>query len=155
MKRIEHPTTRFWRKVEVSDGCWLWLGGLFESGYGRFSQEPWLSVRAHRYAWEITYGPIPEGLIVCHHCDTPRCVKPAHLFLGTHKDNAEDRDRKGRAAWLKGEWNPAAKITQAVAVAARRLRTEGLLLREIGENLGISERHAGQITRGEIWRHVR
>lgn len=86
---------RFWRKVVKGDGCWLWTGHRGSGGYGRF----WLNgkqVLAHRTSWEITNGPIPDGLYACHRCDNPPCVKPAHLFLGTALDNAEDRDRKGR-----------------------------------------------------------
>jgi hypothetical protein len=92
---------RFWAKVLRSDGCWLWSACVDEHGYGSFVrlQEDG-SHRlegAHRVAWELTHGPIPDGLRVCHHCDTPPCVRPDHLFLGTQADNMADMQRKGRA----------------------------------------------------------
>lgn len=85
---------RFWIKVQKNDGCWLWTSNVTR-GYGQFSflGRP---VYAHRFAWELTHGPIPEGLRVCHHCDTPLCVRPEHLFLGTQQENLADARRKGR-----------------------------------------------------------
>lgn len=90
---------RFWSKVNKSDGCWLWTGSRAR-GYGQVvgprnggEQPHWYT---HRFAWEITHGAIPRGLCVCHHCDTPLCVRPDHLFLGTHQDNMQDAARKGR-----------------------------------------------------------
>lgn len=90
---------RFWPKVQKSDGCWLWIaGGDGKTGYGRIREgragRP--TLLAHRVAWELTFGPIPDGLFVCHHCDTPRCVRPDHLFLGTSDDNNKNAAAKGR-----------------------------------------------------------
>lgn len=93
---------RFWTFVERGDGCWLWTGALGgRGGYGRFDAD-----RAHRVAYELVVGPIPPGLFVCHHCDVPRCVRPDHLFVGTAKDNAQDRDRKGRRRGPVGPRRP-------------------------------------------------
>jgi len=87
---------RFWSFVERGEGCWLWKGGLSGSGYGNFWSDG-KTVRAHRYAWEITHGrPVPEGLYVLHRCDTPRCCNPEHLFVGTLRDNSRDMAAKGR-----------------------------------------------------------
>jgi hypothetical protein len=85
----------FWSRVEKSDGCWLWTGGRFSTGYGSFSVGGRVRV-ASRLAYAYTHGPIPDGLFVCHHCDTPLCVRPDHLFLGTNADNMRDAYRKGR-----------------------------------------------------------
>lgn len=92
---------RFWAKVDFGDECWNWTGGRFENDYGAFQLDG-KAVRAHRVAWELINGPIPEGLIVCHHCDNPGCQRPNHLFLGTHADNAQDRERKGRRTNIYG-----------------------------------------------------
>jgi len=85
---------RFWAKVCKSEHCWLWQGPT-DGRYG----EIWYNgakCRAHRITWELVNGPIPEGLLVCHTCDTPSCVRPDHLFLGTMSDNILDASRKGR-----------------------------------------------------------
>lgn len=84
---------RFWPSVQKrSEGCWLWTAGRIGNGYGIFRRK-----LVHRVSWTLTNGPIPEGMFVCHHCDTPLCVNPAHLFLGTHQDNMRDMRQKGRA----------------------------------------------------------
>lgn len=90
---------RFWSKVDRrgDDECWLWTASTRGIGYGLFSVL-YQSFGAHRIAYTITHGDIPSGLCVCHRCDVPRCVNPAHLFLGTHADNRRDCQEKGRCA---------------------------------------------------------
>jgi HNH endonuclease len=95
---------RFWSKVGECNRwpwfCWEWQAGCFDNGYGAF----WLRRKlwkAHRVAWLIQFGEIPDDLKVLHKCDNPRCVRPSHLFLGTDADNMHDRDRKGRHGWSK------------------------------------------------------
>jgi hypothetical protein len=90
---------RFLSKIEIDDktGCWVWIAGRFKDGYGQFSCEG--EVLAHRVSYLHFIGPIPEGLHVLHNCpsgDNPSCVNPYHLWLGTHRDNMEDKVRKGR-----------------------------------------------------------
>jgi hypothetical protein len=107
---------RFWSKVENSSGadCWQWLDWVDEAGYGRLSSKrngKSKMTLAHRMAWELRYGPIPEGMDVLHHCDNPGCCNPAHLFLGTQADNNHDRASKGRNADKRGEKNGQHKLT--------------------------------------------
>jgi hypothetical protein len=91
---------RFWSKVDKapsSNGCWLWTATKDRRLYGRFWNDG-NRFGAHRTAWELTRGPIPPGLYVLHHCDTPPCVNPEHLFIGTQTDNMRDMAAKGRAS---------------------------------------------------------
>lgn len=98
-RRCKSPEEMLWRRVEKTDGCWLWTGGVNWKGYGRLGGgKPGSKWResAHRLSYRLTYGSIPEGMHVCHRCDVPRCVRPDHLFLGTNTDNVRDAIRKGR-----------------------------------------------------------
>jgi HNH endonuclease len=80
------------------DSCGEWQAATVGNGYGYFRHSDTMEmVLAHRFCWEIHFGPIPEGLRVCHSCDNPPCCNPKHLFLGTVADNNEDKRRKGRA----------------------------------------------------------
>lgn len=86
---------RFWRQVQKGPDCWLWTGTRTTAGYGQFNlhDRHW---QAHRVAWQLTNGPIPDGLWALHHCDVPHCVRPDHVFLGTHTDNMRDAADKHR-----------------------------------------------------------
>jgi hypothetical protein len=92
---------RFYSKIvcRLDSGCWEWQRMTNPQGYGMFSvrgELRWHPMLAHRFSWQALVGPIPEGLFVCHHCDNPICVRPDHLFVGTHTDNMADMYRKGR-----------------------------------------------------------
>lgn len=91
---------RFWSLVQKGDGCWLWLG-TFNKGYGQI-QVGGKFCRAHRIAYELTHGvTLTPEQVLCHHCDNPACVRPDHMFVGTHADNVADMIRKGRN---RGGW---------------------------------------------------
>src|SRR2546429_469655 len=110
---LSQQANRFWAQVEIRgpEDCWSWVGGKFQSGYGYFRYSRKL-LRAHRVAWLIAKGEIPDELNVLHSCDHPACVNPNHLFLGTDADNMNDKVAKGRARGAKrGEMHHKARLT--------------------------------------------
>lgn len=106
---------RFWSHVDMSGDCWLWTAST-QGKYGQFRIAPGVKTSAHRYAWVLMHGEIPDGLIVCHTCDNPRCVNVDHMFLGTHADNTKDMCLKDRAN---------KKISNAIAESIRVEYREG------------------------------
>lgn len=84
----------FWSLVDKSGDCWIWTGNIDARGYGRVHKDN-RRQRAHRVAYELSIGEIPEGLLACHSCDNKRCVNPSHIFIGTQKDNMQDWTKKG------------------------------------------------------------
>lgn len=153
------PTTidRFHAKYVVNErGCWIWQGFLFDRGYGGFKAENDKQVRAHKWAYQHFVGPVPDGWYVCHRCDTPACVNPDHLFLGTPKMNTADMWKKGRQApRAHGEANTAAKLTETDVIAIRALYATGRMSqRRIGDLFGIEQTSVGLIVRRERWKHV-
>jgi hypothetical protein len=93
----EIHTKRFFKKVTKTDSCWIWTGTKNTAGYGMFYIKL-RGYRAHRISWELANKtPIPDGKLICHSCDNPPCVNPAHLWPGTDKENRWDSILKGRA----------------------------------------------------------
>src|SRR5262245_12283312 len=88
-------------KGPLSTECWLWVGARNNGGYGYMAYKGW-SEGVHRVSWITNRGPIPNGIYVCHHCDTPNCFRPDHLFLGTPQDNVADMIAKGRH-WFRAK----------------------------------------------------
>lgn len=152
--------SRFWSKVTKTRKCWLWTGSRSATfGYGVISikmqnGEP-RPLAAHRVSWALTYGVDPFNSCVLHRCDTPSCVNPKHLFLGTRADNNADRDRKGRTSHSShgkgrpGELNGRAKLSARDVI---EIRHSSLLLREIVNKFGISKTQACRVRRGEGWK---
>lgn len=139
---------RFWEKVDVTKGCWNWTSSKEKDGYGQFRLPSGRRVQAHRFSWELTNGEIPDRVFVCHHCDNPSCVRPDHLFLGTHDENMRDRNIKGRAA--RGEKHGRARLSDEEIELIREAYAEGgVSYSVLGERFGISRQHVGAVVRGE------
>lgn len=150
---------RFWGRVDQSgapDACWEWQGYRMPAGYGQFSAEKKRHY-AHRVAYELTKGTIPDGMFVCHACDNPPCCNPAHLFLGTPKDNTRDMVAKGRCRGigLPGVLSPCAKLNDD---AVRRIRElyaiGGYSQRKLGMMFGVSRAAIDAVVTGRNWRKV-
>jgi hypothetical protein len=149
---LELAEKRFWSKVNKTDGCWLWTAPLDVNGYGRFADFDRKIILAHRASWTFHNGPIPKGMYVLHECDTPACVKPTHLFLGSQKDNMLDMWRKGRGR--SGAESGQAKLTDSQVTAIRLDRVYGDDYLTIGARYGIHVMTVSDICRGKTWRNL-
>jgi hypothetical protein len=146
---------RLWKKVTKGPGCWPWTGKLHKDGYGVIKGGAGRpdTVLTHRAAWELTRGPIPEGLDVLHRCDRPNCCRPAHLFLGTRADNNADKVSKGRQA--RGEGSSSAKLTEEQVREILRAHAAGEATQaELGRRFGVSPEAINGIVRGRHWKHL-
>jgi DNA-binding CsgD family transcriptional regulator len=153
---IEHWRARFMARLvrePEPDGCWIWPGHVTNRGYGQLTWKG-RRVNMHRIAYEWAFGPIPDGLIVCHRCDVRRCCNPAHLFLGSHADNAADRDRKGRNDRRSGERHPMSRLTADEVREVRHLKESGVSAPEIARRFGVSRQYVYDLTTGRRWAHL-
>ena len=147
---------RFWSKVDRRgpDDCWEWQAGRHTLGYGAFRING-QQKRAHRFAWEITHGPIPDGLLVCHECDNPPCCNPSHLFLGTVSDNTQDAANKGRLYDASGSRNGHAKLSEEnVRDIRRMLAIDGRSTHDVAVLFNVSTATVRGIMRGKRWAHL-
>lgn len=143
---------RLWKRGWTPLGdCWVINGFKDKDGYGQITFQA-RRLRAHRAAWLAVYGDIPDGMHVCHTCDNPPCVKPTHLFLGTARDNAQDKVRKGRGFTpvFPGESSPSAKLTFDQVC---EIRSATGTLKEIGDQYGVSAVNVWHIRHGKSWRN--
>ena len=139
---------------EPNTGCWLWTNNVSSNGYGLIKLNG-RQARAHRVSYELNIGPIPSGLCVCHHCDTPICVNPGHLFLGTVADNVADMVAKGRQARLHGEAHGRAKVTAADVQEIRRRYASGdVSHRELAAKYGVCQTQTRRIVQRKGWAHI-
>ena len=145
----DNTLIRFWSKVDKSKECWEWQGLKDRKGYGQFRFKE-SSRYAHRVSWMITNGPIPPGMLICHHCDNPSCVNPLHLFVGTPLDNTQDMLAKGRESHrgLKGEENPHAKLTREQVNIIRESKQGGS---DLARRFGVSPSTIYLIRKGISW----
>lgn len=152
MTREEAAIKRFEEKVDKSkNGCWEWMAAKHPKGYGNFSLDGKIQ-GAHRIAYKLYIGKIPEGLFVCHHCDNPGCVNPEHLFLGTNADNAHDRDNKERGSY--GENRPNAKLTADMVNKIRVKWMDGITMSDLGREFGVARQTISTIVHNRKWRRV-
>lgn len=143
--------------------CWTWGGYIGQNGYGyvKVGGRAGVLKLAHRLAWELQYGTIPDGLFVCHHCDNRRCVRPSHLFLGTPADNNWDMSRKGRHYSRtrpdlvpRGERTGKAKLSAADVVGIRQQAARGATHRELAASFGVSKTAITSAVARKSWQHV-
>ena len=154
---------RFWSKVDKSGECWEWTAGLRGMcGYGQF----WVNKKtenSHRYSYAL-HHPLTIDLLeghreicVCHRCDNPKCVNPAHLFLGSQGDNMRDRETKGRANRTieKGEKHPSSKLTETqVREIRNKYANGGISYQQLALEYGVSKAHIGYIISRKTWSHI-
>lgn len=141
---------RFWSKVAKSDDCWQWTGPTAKEGYGQFRLPDGTRTGAHRMAYELTRGPIPENRLVMHLCDNPACVNPDHLQVGTHAENMRDRNAKGRQA--SGVRHGRAKLTPESAKRIRALYARGRgTVRSLAQAHSVSPAAIYKVLKGKSW----
>lgn len=180
VKFAEKNLRNFWKKVNkdgptqphMESPCWEWVAGKGSHGYGVF-QVGGKKLSSHRISWMLAHGPIPHdgsyhGICVCHHCDNKLCINPEHLFLGTQKENADDRTAKGRAAYgdrngarlypervFRGEarWN--ARLTKVQVSAIRAIyAAKGVTQARLGERFNVDQSVISRIVNRRRWTHI-
>lgn len=145
--------------VNKTSGCWEWIGSK-RNGYGRMiigsrTDGTRKSVSAHRVAYELKHGEIPDGMEVCHKCDNPCCVNPDHLFVGTRKDNMADREAKGRNIVFTGEEQTRSKLTKKAVKDARWERAyKGTSYQMLADRYGVSKKTMQNAIKGITWKCV-
>jgi hypothetical protein len=145
-ERIENKVERI-----PEGGCWVWIGTTTVRGYGQIISNN-RKHYAHRASYEAFIGEIPKDMHVCHACDNVYCVNPAHLFLGTQKQNLEDMARKGRST--KGERNPMSKLNKEDVKDIKYLFSTGLSDSEISIEFSVCRQTINNIRNGKVWKNV-
>lgn len=164
-KRTSYTTTpasvRFWRYVDKETGapCWLWTGATSPNGYGRFrpGSKDVPMVGPHRFSFELYNGPIASGLVVMHSCDNPACVNPAHLSIGTNKDNTHDAMRKGRMRhYFTPGFNPKRGFgpTKLNIDKVRHIRSSNDTIDSLAEKFGVDRSLIERVKKRKAWTHV-
>lgn len=142
----------FWEKIELGEEheCWNWIGGIQSKGYGSFGIGEGKTALAHRVAYTLAKGAIPDGLVIRHKCDNRLCCNPNHLELGTVAQNNHDAVERGRNA--RGEKNGRAKLTKEQVVEIRRLRlTERKKINELARLYGVHFNSISNILKERYW----
>lgn len=143
----------FWKRVDKSDGCWNWTGMLDDAGYCYFvitRDGKKKTIKGYRLSYELHYGPIPDGMSVCHHCDNRKCVRPDHLFLGTNADNTADKVAKNRQT--QGEDHSSAKLTWVQVDEIRKQYSAGKIgIQEIARMTGVLQSAIHDVVNFKTW----
>ena len=138
---------------EPNSGCWIWSQSLTPTGYGQGTLNSFY-YKGHRLSYQIFKGPIEKDLHVLHKCDTPSCVNPDHLWLGTHKENMQDMFSKKRRKAVVGESHGISKLTADEVYMIRFLHGYGISMRKIGRFYKVSHKTISSIVHRKTWRHV-
>jgi hypothetical protein len=150
----------FWSKVQQGDGCWLWTGCRYPKGYGVFhvmgGPNQQIRIPAHRFAIQSTGIVIPHGMVVMHLCDNPPCVNPAHLRVGTYKENTQDCLSKGRhkCSDLRGSELPFSVLTEDIVREMRTRRGAGERVIDIAKAYNVDRGTVSSAISGTTWQHV-
>jgi hypothetical protein len=144
---------RFEEKFEKGNSCWNWTAYKDWKGYGRFELAGRVQY-AHRVSYQLYVGEIPEGLYICHRCDNPSCVRPAHLFLGTNADNMRDRENKGRCVHPSGEKHGRAKLTEEQVKTIRTRRGDGVRSSVFEKEFGVAHQTISDIVNYRRWAKI-
>lgn len=158
LPRSRPLSERFWEKAEKRGPgeCWEWTAARNEHGYGRFKIDRAESRLAHRVAYELEHGDIQEGACICHTCDNPPCVNPAHLWQGSMGDNNEDMRRKGRLVMpeLAGADHPGSVLTKVEAQDAMALYGKGWSQASIARLFDVSKSCIWRLVNGYAWKEL-
>ncbi len=154
MKKAKPIAERFWIKAVKVGQCWEWRAARNRGGYGLFAfrTNPTHYKLAHRVAYMLECGPIPDGLVVMHKCDNRACVKPTHLSVGTYGDNNRDAASKGR--YPLGTRHTMAKLNPEKVKIIRVRLTQGDSFGSIGRDMRVSAATISALAKGRTWRHV-
>lgn len=141
---------RFWKKVNKTDGCWLWTASLHDFGYGQIGRKGHggTPIHSHVASWVLHNGAVPNQMCVLHRCDNPACIRPDHLFLGTRGDNLRDMTIKGRRVY--GERHGRSKLKYSQVLEIRSLYGKITAL-EIAARFGICDSHVAAIGKNRLW----
>lgn len=146
--------------IEKKNGCWEWQGDIQPNGYAyTTNHETNKKDYVHRVSYKVFNGEIPEGIYVCHKCDNRKCIAPAHLWLGTAKDNSQDAKNKGRLEHVKlmqpkGEKNGSSKLKEVQVKEIKKLISNGEKIAMIARKFNISWSVIDSIKKNKTWRHV-
>ncbi|MFZ3166395.1 MAG: HNH endonuclease [Candidatus Methanoperedens sp.] len=153
---VKHKPEDVWKKVDIKSKseCWNWKGYTTPDGYGEMRIN-YLRYRTHRLVYELTYGSIPNNMLVCHKCDNPSCCNPDHLWLGTIQQNIKDMDNKGRRKISYGEKSPTHKLTSSQVKEIRRLyTTKNYTQRDLAKNFGVCQTTIWFILTNKNWKNI-